>query len=322
MTMRKTFFLLAVVTCWFAAAAAPPPSSAVPRIAIIIDDVGPRYIEGKQAVTLPGPVTTAFLPQTANTRQLAEAAHASGKEIMLHLPLEATNGKALGPGGITLQMDEAQFLRTLRANIESVPHVRGVNNHMGSLLTRHPGAMTWLMRELDALGGFYFIDSRTHPDTVALKMAEEAGIPRAKRDVFLDNVQERDAIAAQFDRLVALAREHGKAVAIGHPYPETMAFLSDVLPRLEEDFGVQLVPASALLEGGSSPPGSAPVSSPTSPGPRRSLTGKEVAAKRDSPGPVAPAAGSAVQAAQRLSTRVSGEGKKEVQDEVSTRTPR
>lgn len=246
-------------------------AATMPRIAIIIDDIGPRYLEGKQAVALPGPVTTAFLPQTANTRDLAEAAHASGKEVMLHLPLEATNGKALGPGGITLQMDEAQFLHTLRENIDSVPHARGVNNHMGSLLTRHPGAMTWLMRELGARGNFYFIDSRTHADTVALQMAEEAGIPRAKRDVFLDNVQEADAIAAEFERLVALAKANGRAIAIGHPYPETMAFLADVLPRLERDFGVRLVPASDLLEGRKDM---------ISPGPRRSRVGEAVAGGR------------------------------------------
>lgn len=276
-------------------------AAAVPRIAIIIDDIGPRYVEGRQAVALPGPVTTAFLPQTANTRELAEAAHASGKEVMLHLPLEATNGKALGPGGITLQMDEAEFLRTLRANIASVPHVRGVNNHMGSLLTRHPGAMTWLMRELNTRGNFYFIDSRTHPDTVALQMAAEAGIPHSKRDVFLDNVQDQEAIAAEFERLVGIAREKGQAVAIGHPYPETMAFLANVLPRLEQDYGVQLVPASALLEG---------ATDTVSPGPRR-----KVASLADAGTAAVPATGAEIVRTDDVNTGVSPQHESDANDE-------
>src|SRR5690606_32302890 len=117
-------------------------------------------------------------------------------------------------------------------NLASVPHARGVNNHMGSLITRHPGHMTWLMQSL-ARDGLFFVDSYTHPQSVALEMAREGGIPTARRDVFLDHVPEPEAIAFQFRRLVSRAKRNGQAIGIGHPSPETLEFLQAALPVLQ-----------------------------------------------------------------------------------------
>ncbi|HEX7029414.1 MAG TPA: divergent polysaccharide deacetylase family protein [Gammaproteobacteria bacterium] len=239
--LRALCFLLAFGAP--AVAGGEPP----PRIAIIIDDIGDRYDEGRLAATLPGPVACAFLPHTPYAAELARLAHEKGKEVLLHLPLQSLNGKALGPGAITLQTTEKAFRRILRTDLAAIPYVRGVNNHMGSLLTRHPGHMTWLMRVLADEGDLFFIDSYTHPGSVAFAMAREQGVRAARRDVFLDNVPERGAIAAEFRRLVAEAHERGSAIGIGHPYPETLAFLADMLPRLGEEYGVELVPVEALL---------------------------------------------------------------------------
>lgn len=220
----------------------------LPRVAIIIDDIGDRYHEGRMAVDLPGPVACAFLPHTPHARSLARAAHAADKEVLLHLPLQPQEDKALGPGAITLNITETEFRRRLNENIAAIPHLSGVNNHMGSLLTRHPGHMTWLMRHLAERRELYFVDSYTHAESVALRMAHETGVPAARRDVFLDNKPERTEIEAQFGRLAALARKRGSAIGIGHPYPETLAFLNEVLPRLGKDYGVQLVPVRSLLK--------------------------------------------------------------------------
>jgi uncharacterized protein len=241
--------VLAVGLAFLWAIAAPPvvASEPLPRIAIIIDDIGDRHAEGLAAVMLPGPVSCAFLPHTPYARMLARRAHAEGKDVLLHLPLQALEGKELGPGAISLHSSEAEFQRVLQQNIAAIPHIRGVNNHMGSLLTRHPGHMTWLMRDLAKREGMYFVDSYTHPGSVALAMAQENGVPAARRDVFLDNVQEHDAIDAEFRRLVERAKRNGSAIGIGHPYPATLTYLADVLPQLEADFGVRLVGVSEIL---------------------------------------------------------------------------
>ena len=224
-------------------AVAQPPV----RIAIIIDDLGHNREIGRQAVELPGALTYSVLPQVPYSRDIAQMAHADGKEVMLHLPMQATDGRALGPGGLYEGMSREEFAREVRAGLAAVPHVSGVNNHMGSLLTQQADAMRWLMQDLKSTGKLYFVDSRTDQRTVAYKFARAAGLPYARRDIFLDNDPDPQQIRHQLSRLIDKARRRGAAIAIGHPYPETLAVLAEQLPVLLEQ-GVELVPVSHLLE--------------------------------------------------------------------------
>ncbi|UCG73746.1 MAG: divergent polysaccharide deacetylase family protein [Chromatiales bacterium] len=222
---------------------------AEPRIAVIIDDLGNLRGAGERTAALRGPVAFAILPHTPHAAYLANLANDSGKEVLLHLPLEPVqNDNARGIGNIELNLSRGQFSRILGANLASVPHVTGVNTHMGSLITQHPGHMSWLMRELDQRGDLFFVDSRTTAASVALQMALEYGVPATRRDVFLDDDPDPRAIAAQFDRLKNLARVHGEAVAIGHPRPGTLDFLERSLPRLADE-GIELVPVRAIIRG-------------------------------------------------------------------------
>ncbi|MES9833425.1 MAG: divergent polysaccharide deacetylase family protein [Candidatus Thiodiazotropha sp. DIVDIV] len=215
------------------------------KIAVIIDDLGNQKQAGERALELPGPVTYAFLPQTPFTWQLATMASEQNKEVMLHLPMESDLGNRLGEGALTLGMPKPHFLETLKRNIASVPYLMGVNNHMGSLLTRDPTAMRWLMSELRRQG-LYFVDSRTTEATVAQRVARSNMIANARRDVFLDNVPDEKLIRKQFQKLVDLARERGSAIGIGHPYAATISVLREALPKLKQQ-GIELVPVSELL---------------------------------------------------------------------------
>lgn len=239
--MWRVLFLFCILA--LPAAAAQP----APRIAIIIDDLGNNLFAGEQVLALPGALTYAILPQLPYSAEIARRAHAAGREVMLHLPMQAIDGRSLGPGALTQAMGRSEFARTLRASLASVPHVAGVNNHMGSLLTGDPSAMRWLMEDLACHDRLYFIDSRTDVRTLAARFAREAGLKHAERDVFLDHAQDEAEISAQFRRLIALARRDGSAIGIGHPYPETLAVLARELPLLEAE-GIELVPASRLVE--------------------------------------------------------------------------
>jgi polysaccharide deacetylase 2 family uncharacterized protein YibQ len=221
----------------------------LPAISIIIDDMGKRLPSGQRVTALPGPVACAFLPQAKHTRVLAEQAWQAGKEVMLHLPMDSVDRRALDAGAVTLDMTESQFRKTVYENLAAVPHVSGVNNHMGSLLTRHPGHMLWLMRILQQYGGnpLFFVDSRTTVATVARRLAMESGVPSIDRKVFLDNEVESGAITYQLQRLLHLARREGAAVAIGHPYPQTLSLLEQFIPQLQ-DRGIRLVAVSELIE--------------------------------------------------------------------------
>lgn len=236
---RLAFFIVALL---FA-----PVLAAQSALAIIIDDVGYDAAAAEQLFGLPPEVTLAILPQLPHSASIAERAHLQGREVMLHFPMETLNARALGPGGFTLQHTRLELNRVLEENLASVPYARGVNNHMGSLLTSESAPMQALMDELHQRGDLYFIDSRTNKKTVAEQTARHFGLPTARRDVFLDNQTDPDYIRAQFGKAIRLAKQRGSAIAIGHPYPETLAVLAAMIPELAAH-DVRLLPVSCLIE--------------------------------------------------------------------------
>jgi len=228
--------------------ASVPAAAGQPRVAIIIDDLGYELEAGRRAIGLPGPVTFAVLPGTPRAAALAEWAHERGKEVLLHLPLQANvDDKVDEPIGIDLDMSRETLASTFDVALSSVPYVVGVNGHRGSLLTRHPGHMQWLMEEIRARDDLFFVDSYTTVHSVALQMATEAGVSAVRRDVFLDPDQSPETVVRQFERMKLLARRRGFVVAIGHPYRSTLELLERELPKLREQ-GIELVTISELVK--------------------------------------------------------------------------
>lgn len=213
---------------------------------IIIDDLGNNYEYGQALVDFPAPLTLAFLPQTDFAKELASLAHENQKEVMLHLPLQSVEHHRHSPGTLDLHMSHREFVQQLKTNIVSIPHVRGINNHMGSLLTRHPGHMNWLMEEIAKLDDLYFIDSLTSNKSVAAHFATEHRVPNLIRDIFLDPDHKPETIQKQFTRFIQITNKRGYAIAIAHPYPTTIAFFKTHLQELEEH-DIELVPVSELI---------------------------------------------------------------------------
>ncbi|MCD8523460.1 MAG: divergent polysaccharide deacetylase family protein [Saccharospirillaceae bacterium] len=206
-------------------------SRATAGLLLIIDDIGNNQRAGKRVIALPGPLNLAFLPHTPYSALLAEEAFQAGHGVMLHAPMANEQGARLGPGALVSGMDQASLQQTLSDSLAAIPHVQGMNNHMGSLLTQQADAMNWVM-QVARQQGLFFVDSLTSPKSVALEQARAAGIPALERDVFLDNDTHPAALKRQFEQALQLAKQRGYAVLIGHPYPETLAFLAQELPAL------------------------------------------------------------------------------------------
>lgn len=236
--MNRLFGALLLLTCGAAQAGSV--------VSIIIDDLGNRGRLDRRAVALPGPVAMSVLPHTPHARHVAERARRAGKEVLVHLPMQSERTPDSPPGTIALHDTRRQLEGHLRRALEAVPHAAGVNNHMGSLITRHPGHMAWLMKALAEHPHLFFVDSRTTKFTVADRLAGEHGVPSLSRDVFLDDDPSREAVERAFDELVYVARQRGRAIAIGHPRATTLDVLEERLPELDA-LGVTLVPLSEML---------------------------------------------------------------------------
>jgi len=215
-----------------------------PKLALVIDDIGWDLSTGRRVLNLPGALTVAVLPGTPAGSLLAVEAHDTGREVILHQPMTAEYGQNAGPGNLLPGMSRAAIATMLGANLDQVPHHRGVSNHMGSLLTRCEASMSAVMAEL-SVRGLYFLDSRTTAGTVALHSAQDASVPSTRRDVFLDTLLDVSAIERALESAVRLAESRGHAVAIGHPHAITLDVLEAQLPHIL--LRVELVPVSALV---------------------------------------------------------------------------
>jgi polysaccharide deacetylase 2 family uncharacterized protein YibQ len=229
--------------------ATPQPASTgptgAPRLAIIIDDCGQWLDTERGFIALPVPLTLSVLPHVRYGTQIAREAADAGKGVMLHLPMEPDSGADPGPGRVTTAMDDAAIVAQVRDDLDAVPLAAGVNNHEGSRASSDDRVMRDVASVL-AERHVFFVDSRTSAATVAERDASAAGVPTARRNVFLDDVADVDATQAQLRRAAALAKANGSAIAIGHPRPTTLTAVRSLLPELERE-GITLVLASDLV---------------------------------------------------------------------------
>ena len=217
----------------------------LPMLAILIDDMGYDAFIDKKFIDIQAPLSFAFLPFAPNTVHLARYARKRKKDILVHIPMEPENKKLNpGPGVLTLELDFDHLLQTLRDDLASVPGAVGANNHMGSRFTTNRKAMEIVLAYIKSKG-LFFIDSRTTKDTVAFDVAMELGVPCAQRSVFLDHSTSPGDIRYEIRRAVKLAKEHGSAIAIGHPGRTTYQVLYRQIPLIRKE--VRLVPVHRLV---------------------------------------------------------------------------
>jgi len=228
-----------------------PPSPELPDgplVSIIMDDLGRSTLTAEVLVSFPESVTFAVLPDEPHAVQVAEIAHAAGREVMLHVPMEPQGFPAVNPGddALFVAQSDAEIRRRFDLLLARVPYVIGTNNHMGSRFTEDARALSPVMESLREKG-YFFIDSRTTGQSKVTEVAHRFGVPTMNRDVFLDNVAEVSAIVQEIERLQNKARSQGTAIGICHPYPETLEALRRELPEMRSR-GITVVPVSVLLQ--------------------------------------------------------------------------
>jgi len=187
------------------------------ELAIVIDDFGNDMKGTEEILNLPVPITAAIMPFLSTTERDAKLAHAKGHEVIVHLPMEPKQGKKswLGPGAITTDLSDDEIRKRVEEAIESVPFAVGMNHHMGSKATEDERVMR-IVLSVCKEKGLYYLDSRTTPNSVIPKIAEELSVPYVKNDLFLDHIFTAQHINKQASRLSEELNESEKFIAIGH----------------------------------------------------------------------------------------------------------
>lgn len=224
----------------------PTVETKLPRVAIIIDDMGYHEKVGEELLALPLQLTFSFLPFASFTRKQEKAAAESGRTVLLHLPMQPQNSEwDPGPGALFLGELEERQQEIFETDLAWVPHAVGVNNHMGSLYTENEQSMRSLLAMIKARD-LFFIDSVTSPRSLGSHLALETGVKTARRQIFLDNIHSEEKIRLQVEKLAELAKKQGTAIGIGHPHPETLQALTASIPYLTAN--VQVVSVRELLQ--------------------------------------------------------------------------
>ena len=224
------------------------PSPRPGRVALVVDDMGHDLSALDVLIGLEERLTVAVLPHSLYAVQTAEIARKNGIEIMLHLPLEPLNNHETGDGAegiIRSDMSRMTIRSMMEDYLARVPHIRGVNNHMGSRGTADAALMRLVLEPLKERN-LFFLDSMTSPQSIAAATAREMGIPAATRSVFLDDGGDPLSVRDRLNELFRQARANGVAVGICHPYPHTLEVLKERFRGLRE-LGLEAVFISDIV---------------------------------------------------------------------------
>lgn len=217
------------------------------RAAIVIDDLGTSTLTAHRLLELKEDFTFSVLPHLEKSTEVAILLHEHQKEVFLHLPMEPLDypKEFPGKGAIMANMPAEEIRQTIEYNLQTVPFVAGVNNHMGSRLTANSGEMHVVLQHLQERG-LFFLDSRTTGRSVAYSLAQQMELKSAKRHIFLDNEASLHAVKSQLMKLASLAEQGQPAIAIGHPKEATLRALAEMLPEFKRR-GITIVRVSQLM---------------------------------------------------------------------------
>ncbi|OQX82743.1 MAG: hypothetical protein B6D53_03840 [Candidatus Omnitrophica bacterium 4484_49] len=183
------------------------------------------------------PLNIAILPELDYSRTVNIMALNAGHEILLHLPLEPLSGEKmeerLEKVTIRKDMTSEEVREVLRRFLNGLQGVRGVNNHMGSLISKDEDKLREIFRVLKKRR-MYYLDSKVIPDSVASKVAKEVGIRCFQRDVFIDNKDDEEYIKNQIRKGIEMARKKGYSIIIGHAKYHTLRVIKEMVPEIIE----------------------------------------------------------------------------------------
>jgi len=217
-----------------------PPAQNGATLVFVIDDAGMNAEYTKRYASLPFPLTIAVLPKLLHSKDCAYIVRSSGKELILHQPMQSLNHNlAPGPGKISVDMSFSQISSIINENLAEIgPGVKGLNNHEGSEVTEDVlriGAVLDVCLE----NKIYFLDSRTTANTKAPQAALERDMTIfEKSGPYIDNIVSREAMLKEIYKSLEAANKNGSAIVIAHVDKS-----AEILPKLLEQMYPYLLKA-------------------------------------------------------------------------------
>lgn len=208
--------------------------SSRPSIALIFDDLGESLNDLKELYSLKIPLTLSVIPNLKFSRNIAHIGSRCGFSVFIHLPLEPKDKNSYQTKKyrfISSNLSQRENQALLRRYLDSLRIAIGVNNHMGSKATEDERLMKLVIRAIKRRG-LIFVDSRTSANSLAYKIADEAGLVCGYSEGFLDSLDDEKEMEKRLSEFITKAKEKGKIIIIAHPKKNTLNFLKKKLPAL------------------------------------------------------------------------------------------
>ena len=170
------------------------------KISIVIDDWGYTLKTMPIMDNMKYPLTAAVLPNLPFSSRVAKELYERGFEVILHLPMEPKEKYALEKNTILISMGEETIKKIIAGALSSIGFAKGVSNHQGSRATEDHRTMEIVFRELKKRG-LYYLDSFVSRNSACIDLAHKMHLPIARRDIFLDNLDDPVYIKLQINKL-------------------------------------------------------------------------------------------------------------------------
>lgn len=220
-----------------------------PMMAIVIDDFGGFDRSGvKTMLAIEAPITCAIMPNLDYSTEDMENAIKSGKEVILHMPMQShVNLPANWYGPVYIYNSDTPSVATekLEKCLQSIPEAKGFNIHIGSGVSQNETLMKAII-DYAKEHNLYFLDSRTHMGTICEKVANDENLVYLGRDEFLEPDHDKSYNGVKKHLLIGrdLAKEKGYSIVIGHVGSHggenTSKAIKDTISEIQ-DSGVDIV---------------------------------------------------------------------------------
>lgn len=227
-----------------------------PKMAIIIDDFGGFDQSGVETMLkVDAPLTCAVMPNLENSEKNSNQILESGKEVILHMPMQAHVNLPLswyGPNYISIGDSAETVNRKIDSALETVHGAKGFNIHIGSGVCQDKNTMAHIY-DYASSHNLFFVDSRTHINTQCAKVAEDKHVLYLGRDEFLEPGGNKtfDGVHRHLMAGAEMAKAKGFAIVIGHVGSHggenTAKAISEGVKDIK-NMGIEIVPISELAE--------------------------------------------------------------------------
>ncbi|MDD5614298.1 MAG: divergent polysaccharide deacetylase family protein [Candidatus Omnitrophica bacterium] len=207
-------------------------------LVLVIDDWGYNDQTLRYLKEIGFTLNISILPDLKYSKTVSRTAKENNHEVILHMPMEPLMGEIIEEDledyTIRVSTPDNEIRKKISDFLSSVEYAKGANNHMGSLLCSDLGKMKLIISELHKYG-LYFLDSKVTSKSRAAEAAEALGLQCFQRDIFIDNVKDINYIKTKIRESIAIAKQKGYAIAIGHDRKLTLQAIKEMSAEILEN---------------------------------------------------------------------------------------